>query len=57
MAVLLKFVSEGDNIPDAVSLVEYLNEWLQIIKPCVSFFFKIVLQGIAFFFFFLDLVS
>nr|XP_038952591.1 proteasome assembly chaperone 2 isoform X2 [Rattus norvegicus] len=35
MAVLLKFVSEGDNIPDAVSLVEYLNEWLQIIKPCV----------------------
>lgn len=52
MAVLLKFVSEGDNIPDAVSLVEYLNEWLQIIKPCVSFFFfKIVLQGIAFFFF------
>ncbi|XP_063133262.1 proteasome assembly chaperone 2 isoform X1 [Rattus norvegicus] len=34
MAVLLKFVSEGDNIPDAVSLVEYLNEWLQIIKPC-----------------------
>lgn len=36
MAVLLKFVSEGDNIPDALSLVEYLNEWLQIIKPCVS---------------------
>lgn len=33
MAVLLKFVSEGDNIPDAVSLVEYLNEWLQITKP------------------------
>ncbi|XP_041495191.1 proteasome assembly chaperone 2 [Microtus oregoni] len=33
MAVLLKFVSEGDNIPDAVSLVEYLNEWLQIVKP------------------------
>ncbi|XP_062933065.1 proteasome assembly chaperone 2 isoform X2 [Cynocephalus volans] len=33
MAVLLKFVSEGDNIPDAVGLVEYLNEWLQIIKP------------------------
>lgn len=37
MAVLLKFVSEGDNIPDALGLVEYLNEWLQIIKPCVSF--------------------
>ncbi|KAL6054150.1 hypothetical protein STEG23_020656, partial [Scotinomys teguina] len=33
MAILLKFVSEGDNIPDAVSLVEYLNEWLQIVKP------------------------
>lgn len=37
MVVLLKFVSEGDNIPDALGLVEYLNEWLQIIKPCVSF--------------------
>lgn len=36
MAVLLKFVSEGDNIPDALGLVEYLNEWLQIIKPHVS---------------------
>lgn len=34
MAVLLKFVSEGDNIPDAVGLAEYLNEWLQLIKPC-----------------------
>ncbi|XP_049476435.1 proteasome assembly chaperone 2 isoform X1 [Panthera uncia] len=34
MVVLLKFVSEGDNIPDALGLVEYLNEWLQIIKPC-----------------------
>ncbi|XP_053427868.1 proteasome assembly chaperone 2 isoform X2 [Nycticebus coucang] len=33
LAVLLKFVSEGDNIPDALGLVEYLNEWLQIIKP------------------------
>uniref|UniRef100_A0A2K5LTL5 Proteasome assembly chaperone 2 n=1 Tax=Cercocebus atys TaxID=9531 RepID=A0A2K5LTL5_CERAT len=33
MVVLLKFVSEGDNIPDALGLVEYLNEWLQIIKP------------------------
>ncbi|XP_006897082.1 PREDICTED: proteasome assembly chaperone 2-like [Elephantulus edwardii] len=36
MMVLLKFVSEGDNIPDALSLVEYLNEWLQIIKPSVN---------------------
>ncbi|XP_048219447.1 proteasome assembly chaperone 2 [Perognathus longimembris pacificus] len=33
MAILLKFVSEGDNIPDALGLVGYLNEWLQIIKP------------------------
>ncbi|XP_023563280.1 proteasome assembly chaperone 2 isoform X3 [Octodon degus] len=33
MAVLLKFVSEGDNIPDALGLVEYLNEWLQITRP------------------------
>ncbi|XP_007517240.1 proteasome assembly chaperone 2 [Erinaceus europaeus] len=33
MAVLLKFVSEGDNIPDALGLVEYLNEWLHIIQP------------------------
>uniref|UniRef100_A0A8D0HAL9 Proteasome assembly chaperone 2 n=1 Tax=Sphenodon punctatus TaxID=8508 RepID=A0A8D0HAL9_SPHPU len=30
MAVLLKFCSEGDNIPDAVALANYLNEWLQI---------------------------
>ncbi|XP_072805421.1 proteasome assembly chaperone 2 isoform X2 [Vicugna pacos] len=36
VAVLLKFVSEGDNIPDALGLVEYLNEWLQMIKPCVQ---------------------
>ncbi|XP_067404233.1 proteasome assembly chaperone 2 isoform X2 [Emydura macquarii macquarii] len=32
MAVLLKFCSEGDNIPDALALVNYLNEWLQLIK-------------------------
>ncbi|XP_014635410.1 PREDICTED: LOW QUALITY PROTEIN: proteasome assembly chaperone 2 [Ceratotherium simum simum] len=32
VVVLLKFVSEGDSIPDALGLVEYLNEWLQIIK-------------------------
>ncbi|XP_040520775.1 proteasome assembly chaperone 2 [Gallus gallus] len=32
MAVLLKFCSEGDNIPDAFGLVNYLNEWLQLIK-------------------------
>ncbi|EPY81691.1 proteasome assembly chaperone 2 [Camelus ferus] len=35
VAVVLKFVSE-ENIPDALGLVEYLNEWLQIIKPCVQ---------------------
>ncbi|CAD7687703.1 unnamed protein product [Nyctereutes procyonoides] len=34
VAVLLKFVSEGGNIPDALDLVTYLNEWLQISKPC-----------------------
>ncbi|XP_059265132.1 proteasome assembly chaperone 2 [Mustela nigripes] len=34
IVILLKFVSEGDNIPDALGLVEYLNEWLQILKPC-----------------------
>ncbi|XP_036091855.1 LOW QUALITY PROTEIN: proteasome assembly chaperone 2-like [Rousettus aegyptiacus] len=33
MAVLLKFVLEGDNIPDILGLVEYLNEWRQMIKP------------------------
>ncbi|XP_050794820.1 proteasome assembly chaperone 2 isoform X4 [Gopherus flavomarginatus] len=32
MAVLLKFCSEGDNIPDALALVNYLNEWLQLVK-------------------------
>lgn len=36
MAVLLKFCSEGDNIPDAFALVNYLNEWLQLIKSEVS---------------------
>lgn len=36
MAVLLKFCSEGDNIPDAFALVNYLNEWLQLVKSEVS---------------------
>ncbi|KAJ1190871.1 hypothetical protein NDU88_000190 [Pleurodeles waltl] len=31
MAVLLKFCSEGDNILDAFGLVNYLNEWLQLV--------------------------
>ncbi|NXN42221.1 PSMG2 protein, partial [Rhinoptilus africanus] len=36
MAVLLKFCSEGDNIPDAFALVNYLNEWHQLIKSEVN---------------------
>ncbi|XP_028921737.1 proteasome assembly chaperone 2 isoform X2 [Ornithorhynchus anatinus] len=32
MAILLKFCSEGDNIPDAIDLANYLNEWLQVLK-------------------------
>ncbi|KAJ7338666.1 hypothetical protein JRQ81_012568 [Phrynocephalus forsythii] len=30
LVVLLKFCSEGDNIPDALTLADYLNEWLQL---------------------------
>ncbi|XP_042317864.1 proteasome assembly chaperone 2 isoform X2 [Sceloporus undulatus] len=30
MVVLLKFCSEGDNIPDALTLADYLNEWLHL---------------------------
>ncbi|XP_023684363.1 proteasome assembly chaperone 2 [Paramormyrops kingsleyae] len=34
MAVLLIFCSEGDNIPDAFALVNYLNDWLHLVdKP------------------------
>ncbi|NXP52329.1 PSMG2 protein, partial [Heliornis fulica] len=36
MAVLLKFCSEGDNIPDAFALANYLNEWLKLIKSRVN---------------------
>ncbi|NXF73056.1 PSMG2 protein, partial [Sclerurus mexicanus] len=36
MAVLLKFCSEGDNIPDAFVLANYLNEWLQLVKSEVN---------------------
>ncbi|XP_030068277.1 proteasome assembly chaperone 2 [Microcaecilia unicolor] len=32
LAVLLKFCSEGDNVPDAFALVDYLNEWLQLVQ-------------------------
>lgn len=31
-AVLLKFCSEGDNIPDALDLLDYLNQWLLILS-------------------------
>ncbi|XP_043470421.1 proteasome assembly chaperone 2 [Leptopilina heterotoma] len=31
-AVLLKFCSEGDNIPDAIDLLNYLNQWLLILS-------------------------
>ncbi|XP_063155148.1 proteasome assembly chaperone 2 [Candoia aspera] len=33
LVVLLKFCSEGDNIPDALALADYLNESLQLIAP------------------------
>ncbi|XP_032875314.1 proteasome assembly chaperone 2 isoform X1 [Amblyraja radiata] len=34
LAVLLIFCSEGDNIPDALKLLNFLNEWIQLIaKP------------------------
>lgn len=29
--ILLKFCSEGDNIPDAIELTNYLNTWLNLI--------------------------
>ncbi|CAG2065546.1 unnamed protein product, partial [Timema podura] len=31
LVVLLKFCSEGDNIPDAVMLADYVDEWLDIV--------------------------
>ncbi|XP_070603600.1 proteasome assembly chaperone 2 [Erythrolamprus reginae] len=33
LVVLLKFCSEGDNIPDAFALADYLNETLPLIAP------------------------
>ncbi|KAJ8686307.1 hypothetical protein QAD02_022101 [Eretmocerus hayati] len=30
--ILLKFCSEGDNVPDAVELVNYLNQWLKLLS-------------------------
>ncbi|XP_051878784.1 proteasome assembly chaperone 2 [Pristis pectinata] len=32
LAVLLIFCSEGDNIPDALNLLNFLNEWIQLIE-------------------------
>ncbi|XP_037330245.2 proteasome assembly chaperone 2 isoform X1 [Pungitius pungitius] len=32
LAVLLLFCSEGDNIPDAFTLVNHLNEWLHLLE-------------------------
>ncbi|XP_046906610.1 proteasome assembly chaperone 2 [Hypomesus transpacificus] len=37
LAVLLIFCSEGDNVPDAFSLLNYLNDWLHLVdKPSQS---------------------
>ncbi|XP_067887309.1 proteasome assembly chaperone 2 [Heterodontus francisci] len=32
LAVLLIFCSEGDNIPDAFNLLNFLNEWMELIE-------------------------
>ena len=32
LVVLVKFCSQGDNIPDAVGLATYLNEWLGMVS-------------------------
>lgn len=29
-SILLDFCSDGDNIPDALKLVNYLNDWFQL---------------------------
>lgn len=36
LAVLLLFCSEGDNIPDALALVNHLNDWLHLLDNPVS---------------------
>nr|XP_057903337.1 proteasome assembly chaperone 2 [Doryrhamphus excisus] len=33
LAVLLIFCSEGDNIPDAFTLLNHLNDWLHLLDP------------------------
>ncbi|KAI4497269.1 hypothetical protein M0802_007753 [Mischocyttarus mexicanus] len=30
--ILFKFCSEGDNIPDALNLLNYLNQWIKLLK-------------------------
>ncbi|XP_015171687.1 PREDICTED: proteasome assembly chaperone 2 [Polistes dominula] len=30
--ILFKFCSEGDNIPDALDLLNYLNQWMKLLK-------------------------
>jgi len=30
--ILFKFCSEGDNIADAVTLMYYLNQWINVVK-------------------------
>lgn len=36
LAVLLLFCSEGDNIPDAFTLMNHLNDWLHLLDNPVS---------------------
>ncbi|KAG8571311.1 hypothetical protein GDO81_011590 [Engystomops pustulosus] len=36
MAVVLKFCSEGDNIPDAFALLDHINRWLNLLDHRVS---------------------
>ena len=36
LAALLLFCSEGDNIPDAFTLVNHLNDWLHLLDDPVS---------------------
>ncbi len=36
LAVMLIFCSEGDNIPDAFTLVNHLNDWLHLLEKPVS---------------------
>ena len=36
LAVILLFCSEGDNIPDAFTLVNHLNDWLHLLDNPVS---------------------